>query len=268
MYGDQMDVLKKQRYPSPHSMIKVYMVTYLSEGLKVKGFLAIPQQKERYPGILYLRGGIHHVGMVRIPRITQLASEGFVVFAPFYRGNLGGEGHEDFAGEDRHDAISAYRLLSNLPNVICNQIHLFGFSRGGVMALHVALELPSVSSVVTWGGVSDMELTYEERIDLRRMLKRVIGGSPGKVPERYKWRTPLGKLKAIQPPVLIVHGAKDENVSVRHAELLQAELTKENKDVTAWIFEEYDHYFPPKTNRRLVREIVQWMDSKRKKARF
>ena len=64
------------------------------------------------------------------------------------------------------------------------KVHIFGFSRGGVMALLTAIQYPEAASIVTWGGVSDMILTYEERKDLRRMMKRVIGGHLLKVPER------------------------------------------------------------------------------------
>ncbi len=45
-----------------------------------------------------------------------------------------------------------------------------------------------------------MILTYEERHDLRRMMKRVIGGTPKKVPEEYKWRTPFDQVDKIQAP--------------------------------------------------------------------
>lgn len=48
------------------------------------------------------------------------------------------------------------------------------------MALLTAIQFPETASVVTWGGVTDMFLTYVERKDLRRMMKRVIGGSPKK----------------------------------------------------------------------------------------
>ena len=51
------------------------------------------------------------------------------------------------------------------------------------MALWTAIECPTAASMVTWGGVSDMVLTYEERVDMRRMMKRVIGGTPTKYPE-------------------------------------------------------------------------------------
>ncbi|OEH92111.1 alpha/beta hydrolase family protein [Bacillus solimangrovi] len=252
-------ILSKQLYPSPHPRVKVSLVTYLSGGLKVKGFLAEPIIEQKYPGFLYLRGGIKNVGMVRMGRIVQFASEGFVVMAPFYRGNQGGEGQEDFAGEDRGDAIAALCLLKNHPKVQSTHIHVFGFSRGGVMALLTAIQCRDVASVVTWGGVSDMSLTYEERVDLRRMMKRVIGGTPRKVPDAYRERTPLFQIDQIQAPVLIIHGMQDKNVSIEHATRLEKALLKHKKKVESWIFNDYTHYFPPEKNREIVRNLTAWM---------
>lgn len=174
-------IIQKRRFPSPSQHVRLYTICYLSNGLRVKGLLAEPAPGQ-YDGFLYLRGGIKSVGMVRPGRIIQFASQGFVVFAPFYRGNQGGEGNEDFAGEDREDAFSAFRLLQQHPNVKKDRIHIFGFSRGGIMGMLTAIEMGGqAASFVSWGGVSDMILTYEERQDLRRMMKRVIGGTPKKV---------------------------------------------------------------------------------------
>ncbi|MBB5326254.1 dipeptidyl aminopeptidase/acylaminoacyl peptidase [Anoxybacillus tepidamans] len=257
-------MIEKQRFPSPHPHIDVFLVTYMSQGLKVKGFLAEPKAEGTYDGFLYLRGGIKNVGKVRLARITQFAAEGFVVMAPFYRGNQGGEGNEDFAGEDRYDALAAFRILQNHPNVHRERIHVFGFSRGGAMALHTAILEPRVCSVVVWGGVSDIALTYWERPDLRKMMKRVIGGTPAKYPERYKWRTPLYNIDRIQAPVLIIHGEKDENVSIEHAYRLEKRLKETNKQVTAWYFSPFTHYFPPKDNRETVQRLAEWMKQQRK----
>src|SRR4051794_34247059 len=171
-------ILEMIRFPSPNPNVELKVITYLSNGLKVKGMLAMPIQEGNLDGFLYLRGGIKNVGKVRPARIAQFASEGFIVFAPYYRGNQGGEGNEDFAGEDREDAYAAYQVLKSLPKV--QDIHIFGFSRGGVMALWAGIQFPEAASIVTWGGVSDMTLTYHERKDLRRMMKRVIGGTPDK----------------------------------------------------------------------------------------
>lgn len=264
-----MDIIEVQRYPSPHPNIEVSLITYRSDGLSVKGFLAVPKWKpvapnDRFPGFLYLRGGIKNVGMVRMGRMIQFASEGFIVMAPFYRGNYGGEGFEDFAGNDRNDALAALEILKEHPLVDRENIHAFGFSRGGVMALFVGIEDPTVTSIVTWGGVSDMVLTYNERVDLRRMMKRVIGGTPSKLPEQYKWRTPLESIENLHSPVLIIHGAKDKNVSVKHAYLLEKKLKENNKPFTSWIFQEFTHYFPPQINRQVVKDLSQWMKEKAK----
>lgn len=253
------EILEKLLFPSPHSNVKLYIVTYWSSGLRVKGLLAEPKEPGIYDGFLYLRGGIKNVGMVRPGRIIQFASQGFVVIAPFYRGNQGGEGNEDFGGMDREDAFSAVELLKHHPKVNPKRIHVFGFSRGGVMALFTGIYCSNIRSLVTWGGVSDMSLTYVEREDLRRMMKRVIGGTPLKYPERYKWRTPLYYLDRIVAPILIIHGAKDQNVSIEHAYRLERRLKEMDKSVISIYFHEYDHYFPPKENRNIVKLLTNWM---------
>ncbi|KHF39708.1 alpha/beta hydrolase family protein [Halalkalibacter okhensis] len=254
-----MDVINKIRIPSPHPKIKLYLITYLSSGLKVKGYVAIPTWDKQFPGLLYLRGGIKNVGMVRIQRIIQWAAEGMVVVAPFYRGNKGGQGQEDFCGEDREDAFSAFDLMKNMSCVDPHSLHILGFSRGGVMALLTAIERPETSSVVCWNGVSDMVLTYEERIDLRRMMKRVIGGTPNKYPERYKWRTPLFEIKKIKGNVLVIHGEKDEHVSIEHAYRLEEACHLSDVNINTWYYPTFPHHFPASSQRVILAEAAAWM---------
>ncbi|TPE68623.1 S9 family peptidase [Halalkalibacterium halodurans] len=251
-------LLKKQFVPSPSPHIRLSLISYEVGGLIVKGYMAEPKTEEPLPGLLYLRGGIKRVGMVRPARMIQWAMEGFIVVAPFYRGNWGGEGQEDFAGVDREDAFAAFDLLAEHPNVIPSQIHVFGFSRGGVMALLCGIYRP-VASVTTWNGVSDMVLTYEERVDLRRMMKRVIGGTPGKKPAAYAARTPLHEIALITAPVLIVHGKLDEHVSFEHARRLEARLIEEGKPYEAWYFPAYSHQFPAQEHRKILTKAANWM---------
>lgn len=254
-------IISVRRFPSPNPNVRMSVITYYSGELKVKGLLAEPIKGNQLDGFLYFRGGIKNVGQVRPARIAQFADEGFIVFAPFYRGNRGGEGNEDFAGNDRQDGFAAFELLQSLPNV--NRVHVFGFSRGGVMALLTAVEYPEAASIVTWGGVSDMALTYVERTDLRRMMKRVIGGTPLKFPGRYRYRTPLYKLERLQAPVLIIHGEKDNNVSIDHAYRLEKRLKELEKPVESWYFKDFTHYFPPKINRQIVKDLTAWMKNNR-----
>ncbi|MDF2067959.1 prolyl oligopeptidase family serine peptidase [Bacillus sp. Cr_A10] len=244
-------------YPSPNPRIKLSEITYWSCGYRVKGMLAEPIKNGSYEGILYCRGGMQSIGMVRPARIAQIASEGFVVFAPYYRGNRGGEGRDEFAGEDRWDAVYAVDVLKQF--CLINRIHLFAFSRGGIMALWIAILRNDITSLVTWSGVSDIFLTYDERTDMRRMMKRVIGGTPTKNVEAYENRNALAHINEIKAASLIIHGKKDLNVSFEHAKVLEEALLGNDKVVETWYFHDFTHFFPSKVNRQVVKDACMWM---------
>ncbi len=252
-------IIHRRPYPSPNPHVSLEEITYLSDGLKVKGLMAEPIIEGNYEGIIYLRGGMQHIGMVRPARIAQFASQGFVVFAPYYRGNRGGEGRDEFAGADRQDAVNAVDVLKQNPKTNVEKIHLFAFSRGGIMALWTAILREDITSVVTWSGVSDVVFTYHERKDMRRMMKRVIGGTPNNMPDEYRNRTALFRVDEIDAPVLIIHGMIDENVSFQQAILLENALREHKKVYETWYFPEYTHFIPPVMNAQLVRDLCSWM---------
>ncbi|AYC29913.1 alpha/beta hydrolase family protein [Paenisporosarcina cavernae] len=249
-------IFSARSYPSPNSLVKITEIVYWSCGLRVKGLLAQPKKGDARQGILYLRGGMGNIGMVRPARIAQLASQGFSVFAPFYRGNRGGEGRDTFAGEDRYDAVNGVDVLRKY----CpGPIHVFSFSRGGIMAFWVGILRQDITSIVSWAGVLDPVLTYEERVDMRRMMKRVIGGTPTKVPERYEQRNPLLSFSHLTAKVLLIHGVEDEHVSIEHAKKAENRLRTLHKYVETWYFPDEKHAFPNELNRKVVENALHWM---------
>ncbi|MDS9472961.1 S9 family peptidase [Sporosarcina pasteurii] len=256
---DNATIEKVRVYPSPNPNVRLQEITYWSDGLKVKGLMAEPIKEGRYEGIVYLRGGIQHVGMVRPSRMALLASNGFVVFAPYYRGNRGGEGRDEFAGDDRLDAVNAVDILKQNPKVRRNRIHLFAFSRGGIMALWTAVLRDDITSVVTWAGVSDIVFTYKERKDMRRMMKRVIGGTPNNQADAYRERNVLDRLNELEAPVLIIHGMLDAHVSIEQAKILENALHENNKQYETWYFPEFTHHIPPVQNTKIVKDLCDWM---------
>lgn len=250
-------VLAMRPYPSPNINVRLDEITYISEGLRVKGLLARPVTIKALSAILYLRGGLQSIGMVRPGRIAQFAQNGFVVFAPYYRGNRGGEGRDEFAGTDRMDAINAIDVLKQFCH--CEKVHVYGFSRGGLMALWTAIYRKDIASVVTWAGVSDATATYWERVDMRRGLKRIIGGTPNKVPELYNARTPLFSIQQVEAPILIVHGTNDQHVNISHAYKLEKALKEKNKSFETWFAEGLTHHYLPHVNKQTVEQICKWM---------
>lgn len=251
-------IIERERLPDPAEGLYLERVTYYSQGLRVKGYLCAPESGVPLPGLVYCRGGIRGVGMVRVARIATLARRGYAVFAPFYRGNEGGEGREDFGGEDRYDLYAGIRLLRALSVTGPDPVPLIGFSRGAIMALLAAKECEGVGPVVVWGGVSDLQLTYEERVDLRRMLKRVVG-HPKKDEEAYRSRSPICWAGQIRSPVLIIHGSDDEHVSVEHAYRLAKAMEAAGKPVTMNIYQGRAHVFPREEDERVLDTIFNWI---------
>lgn len=272
--GRNAEIISIRPYPCPNENVTLVELVYYSEGKRVKGLLGFPTVWERQimqmyrnknfsfnnkelSGLLYLRGGLQSIGMVRGPRIAQFAQQGFVVFAPYYRGNRGGEGKDEFVGVDRMDAINAIDVLRQFCGTA--PVHVYGFSRGGLMALWAAIERDDLCSLVTWAGASDVTATYWERVDMRRGLKRIIGGTPNRVPELYDARTPLFEIDQINVPVLVVHGTEDQHVRIEHAKKLINALEEKNKRVEKWLSEGLRHHYPPNLNRTTVKDICAWM---------
>jgi dipeptidyl aminopeptidase/acylaminoacyl peptidase len=246
--------------PSVEPGIHLCTVTYLSQGLRVKALLALPEQMNGpLPALLYCRGGIKGFGRVRPERISRLAAFGYVVLAPHYRGNEGGEGRDEFGGADRHDVFAAFHLLREMPYVDRERICVYGFSRGGIMALFAAMECHGLLAAVVWGGVSDLFVTYEERVDLRRMLRRVVG-HPRKQRDQYIARSPVYRAAEITCPVLIIHGCKDQNVGVEHARRLAEALERAGKPHEMWLAEGASHLFTGALMEEYTRKMFAWLE--------
>ncbi len=249
--------------------IVVSHLTYHAAGLRQTAYVAYPRSfiqvaspTRQMPGFIYLRGGIRKVGMVKKDWLQRFARRNAIVFAPTYRGNEGGEGREDFGLADREDAFAAVRLLQSIPFVDERQVSVYGFSRGGPLALFCAME-PSLSlqAAIVHGGVADLALTYEQRIDLRRMLRRVTGGTPQRRPSAYRSRSPIFHIANVQSPLLIIHGKADVQVDFSHAALLAAACESAHIPYTAWFLTKQGHHLPPLDFDLLTDRMFAWIAS-------
>ncbi len=220
--------------------------------------------QQRLSAFVYCRGGIGRVGSVRMTWLERFAQHGQLVFAPCYRGAEGGEGWDQFGGADAQDVNSALDWLCTLPFVDESRISLMGFSRGSVNATLAAATWnyrdQGVHRLVLWGGVADLALTYEERIDLRRMLKRVVGGSTGKYPERYAARSPVALAPQLDCPVLIIHGAQDMQVDPGHGKLMRERLEELHKPFAVHWYEQYGHHMPEEVHKEAIARMFQWIE--------
>ncbi|HEY2492674.1 MAG TPA: prolyl oligopeptidase family serine peptidase [Paenibacillus sp.] len=217
-------------------------------------------QKHKWPVLMYCRGGIGRVGSVKTQWLEQFANHGHIIFAPSYRGTEGGEGRDEFGGQDKEDVLSAYRLISSFPFVDPDQISVMGFSRGAINATQTVTDIAQVKTCILWSGVSDLAQTYEERIDLRKMLKRVIGGSPMKVPDSYRARSPIAIAEQIRCPVLVIHGTQDTQVDYSQGLQMANKLQEIGANVTLHKYEGLGHHFPLAVHKVAIERMFDWIN--------
>jgi acetyl esterase/lipase len=158
-------------------------IQYLSDGLKVVGFLVKPRDPEgrRYPVIIYNRGGLQDSGKIDGPNILdfyELAANGFVVLASQYRGNDGGEGLEEFGGADVGDVVTLVSVASSLPYADPKNIFFYGMSRGGMMTFLALARGVTVHAAAVVGGIYDlhglMESTKQRMPGIANRVTKLI----------------------------------------------------------------------------------------------
>lgn len=136
-------VAEQLRDSSPDTLAAIEQVekkeiTYLSDGLRVKGFLLAPKKEGRYPVLIFNRGGCKDFGALTrgfVARwLSVFASWGYIVVASQYRGNGGGEGKDELGGADVADVLDLLPLIDSLPHADPARIGMWGASRGGLMS--------------------------------------------------------------------------------------------------------------------------------------
>ena len=85
-------------------------ITYLSDDLQVKALMMTPLHEVKRI-VVYLRGGKGQVGRVRAGRLMQFSDSQTLVIGPYYRGNNGSEGKDEFYRGDLNDVTELLRLL-------------------------------------------------------------------------------------------------------------------------------------------------------------
>ncbi|GGB02377.1 S9 family peptidase [Macrococcus hajekii] len=245
--------LSKTRVAADYFDHPFYEVTYQSDELEVKAMLLDTAEPERI--VIYLRGGKGGVGMVRPVRLMQFAGPKTLVVGPYYRGT-NGNGKDEFGGADLEDVRALVRELRNQHGLI--PMHLVGFSRGGIQGLLTYQDVDATSFII-WGGVSDIYYMYEEREDLRGMMKRLIG-KPGQNESEYDKRNGYRHVTRNSPPVMIIHGTEDMHVSIKHAYILEERLKELNVPYEMHIYEGEAHTFIPPKEREILQKVQAWMD--------
>jgi len=186
--------------------------------------------------------------------VQFLASRGYAVFQPNFRGSTGyGAYHyisanKQFGKTMQDDITDGVNYLIDQGVADPDRIAIFGGSYGGYATMAGLTFTPDLYAAgINFVGVVDLELLQE---DSNRNSRRFGGfydelrlewGDPDD-PEDMEYiieTSPLRQAHKIKSPVLIIHGAQDNNVRLVHARKLADKLDSLGKEYE-WYVEPYE----------------------------
>ncbi len=229
---------------------EVERITYLSDGLNVKGYLAYPKDSSRkYPSVIWNRGGIGNAGVIDSFNARgifgQLASWGYVVFASQYRGNDGGEGTDEFGGEDVNDILNLLPLAEEVDVADSSRWGIEGWSRGGMMTYLALTRTDIFKAAIVTGGIANLRCNADESPFMKKLYQATMGkyGSED-FQKKCSTRSVINFSEKLSKdtPLLLMHGTKDERVLPHDTIDLSMKLLELGIEFRLVIFEGGDHF--------------------------
>jgi dipeptidyl-peptidase-4 len=213
----------------------------------------------RYPVAVHVYGGPHAQRVRRVwpgeDSFEQvLALNGFIVWSLDNRGSWG-HGHAFEAHVDRRlgtvelaDQLAGVNWLKAQPGVDGDRIGITGWSYGGFMTLVALTQSPDVWRCGLAGApVTDYRL-YDSVYTERYM------GTPDQNPNGYRDGAPLEHTDRLAAPLLLVHGADDDNVHLQHTLQFVDALSRHGKPYELIVQPGEKHGFRSLHARRYFRE--------------
>ena len=211
------------------------------DGIKIEGYMTLPANASKdnpAPLVVLPHGG----PWVRDnwgwdPEVQFLASRGYAVFQPNYRGSPGYAWK--FPERDMWDFLKMHNDVTDGVKAVIktglidpNRIAIMGGSFGGYLALcGVAHEPELYRCAITMAGVFDWErmmkdARHSDYLRTRDGIFRRNLGDPKKRQEAFDAISPIRHVSNIKVPVFVAHGKEDIVASVAQSKLLLAELKK------------------------------------------
>jgi dipeptidyl aminopeptidase/acylaminoacyl peptidase len=249
-----------------HSQMTISEITYLSDGLKINGFLLVPSGAGKFPCVIYNRGGTGDLGALvreRVPfgLLAKIASAGYVVVASQYRGNNGSEGRDTHGGADVNDVLNLIPLLGSVPQCDVGRIGMYGQSRGGMMTYLALTRTDRIRAAVVDAGSADLFDMAKERPKLAKLYLDAAGASEADAEAVFaersavRWPEKLNK----NTPLLLLHGTSDWRVRPEEVFAVAQALYRTRHPFRLVLFEGGQHNLVEHRD-EADRILVAWFD--------
>lgn len=234
------------------------------DGRKIRAYITIPQGKGPFPAVVLPHGGPWVRDTIVFDDWSQfLASNGYVVIQPNYRGSTGygldhwkaGDKSWGLKMQDDLDDAASYLVKSGLSTK--DKLAMFGWSYGGYAAFAASMRDNNIyKCTVAGAGVSNLNrinATLNDNPLLSKLQKPTIAGV-----------SPVEQVKNVNIPILVIHGDIDGRVPIEHSDSFVSELKKYNKEHKYVVLEDADHFSDTlfyKNKTIFYSELVTWLDN-------
>lgn len=234
-------------------------VVLTNEGQKIFGILHLPLDVVNPPCVLICHGlGGHKTGRYRVyvELAEALIRANIAVFRFDFRGSGDSEG--DFSemtltGEVG-DALAALKYLQTESRIDHDRIAVFGRSLGGAVAVLSSAAFGDVKCLALWAPLFNGDqwksewakvsqgLTSEhESNELRRINGQIAGLNF--YAEMFSMRIDQALNKLNNIPLLLLHGEKDDLITIKHSELYVSERRNSSAETEFIRLPHGDHDF-------------------------
>jgi dipeptidyl aminopeptidase/acylaminoacyl peptidase len=221
------------------------------DGMEIQGWLYRTRGESLGTIVLIHGGPTSHAEDRFNAQIQYLASRGFDVLTPNYRGSTGfglafqeSIKQDGWGGREQEDIRCGIEALIEAGIAEPGRVGVTGTSYGGYSAwwaiTHFEPEIVAAAAPIC--GMTDLVVDYySTRPDLRPYSEEMMGGSPEDVPDRYRERSPIESVHNIKGKLLIVQGLKDPNVTQDNVTTVTKALQRENIPYELLTFDDEGH---------------------------
>ena len=248
------------------------LITYKSfDGLEISAFVYKPLNSEnkKLPCIISIHGGPEGQANYGFSAVFQYyVNAGYIVIEPNVRGSTGYG--KKFASLDNvrnrensvKDIASLVEYLNNRGDIDPGKIAVTGGSYGGYMVLACLTLYPQYFAAgIDIVGISNFVTFLKNTSDYRRNNRESEYGSLEKDREFLESISPLGKVKNIKAPLMIIHGRNDPRVPVTEAEQMHEAIQQNGGYSELHIYEDEGHGISKQKNRLdLYPKIIKFLD--------